>query len=104
MPLHHFTSWLPRVTGALAATACILLVTAAAAGARPADNGPTPPPAMHRAPPPTVVRETVVQPVDGPDAIVIVLGAVAAAVAGGYLGSRVVLRATRVRSTVEQGR
>jgi hypothetical protein len=101
MPLHRFARWPSRAAGALAAMACILLVTAVAAEARPADNGPATLSGTHRATPPTVVKETIVQPADRPDAILIVLLATGA-VAAGYLGARVALRPSRVRP--EQGR
>jgi hypothetical protein len=108
MRLHRLTRPPSRGARALAVTACVLLVMAATAAARPADNGPAAAPGTRSAPAPTIVKETVVQPGDsGPGAIVyalIAVGATATAIGGGYLGARIALRTSGVRTTVQEGR
>ncbi len=100
MRLHTFTRRSVRAACALAATACTLLVLAAAAGAVPMENVGPQSNASNAVPAPTIVRETVVQPAGGTDAIVFVLigvGTLVAMLAAGYLGARMAVRATRAR-------
>ena len=93
----RLTRRLARSLCALAASACILLALAAAATARPADTWPQP--VVHNSPAPTVVKETVLQPANGgPDTITLLLigiGASAALLGAGYLGSRIAIRTSR---------
>jgi hypothetical protein len=87
---------------ALAAMTCILLALAATAGAVPAENVGPPLKRSRAVATPTIVRETVVRPGQGTDAIVFVLigvGTVAAMLGAGYLGARIAVRATRARPT-----
>lgn len=90
-----------RSAFALAAAACILLALATTAAAVPADNFVPPPQPSRAVATPTVVRETVVRPGTGTDAIVFVVIAGAAGVAilaSGYLGARLATRGTRART------
>jgi hypothetical protein len=87
---------------ALAAVACILLALAATAGAVPTENVGPPRKGPRAVATPTIVRETVVRPAQGTDAIVFVLlgvGTVAAMLGAGYLGARIAVRATRAQPT-----
>ena len=98
MTRSRLTRRLARSLGALAASACVLLVLAAAAAtARPADTWPQP--VIHNTPAPTIVKETVLQPANGgPDTITLLLigiGASAALLGAGYLGSRIAIRTSR---------
>jgi hypothetical protein len=101
MRLHRLVRESINRAGALAAMACILLALAATAGAVPGENvGPKS--ASRPVATPTVVKETVVRPSDGTDAIVFVLigvGAVVAMLGAGYLGARIATRTTHVRPT-----
>jgi hypothetical protein len=86
---------------ALAAMACILLALAATAGAMPPENVGSQLHPSRAAATPTIVRETVVRPVDRVDAVVFVLfgvGAVAAMLGAGYLGARIAVRPRQVPS------
>jgi hypothetical protein len=87
---------------ALAAMTCILLALAATAGAVPGENVGPPLKRSRAVATPTIVRETVVRPGHGTDAIVFVLigvGSLAAMLGAGYLGARLAVRPARVRPT-----
>ena len=87
---------------ALAATTCILLALAATAAAVPDENVGPAPQRSRAVATPTIVRETVIRPGHGTDAIVFVLigvGTIAAMLGAGYLGARFAVRAVRVRPT-----
>lgn len=102
MPLHRNTRELRNGAGALVAMACILLALAACARARPADDLVPQRPAPSAAQAPTVVKETVVRPEHGSDALMFVLIGVGAGVAvlgAGYPGARRATRATHARPT-----
>jgi hypothetical protein len=102
MRLHRLIREFINAAAALAAMACILLVLAATAGAVPGENVGPQNSASRAVATPTVVKETVVRPSDGTDAIVFVLigvGAVAAMLGAGYLGARIATRTTHVRPT-----
>jgi|tagenome__1003787_1003787.scaffolds.fasta_scaffold17218797_1 hypothetical protein len=102
MRLRSLTRQAAGTLCALAAMACILLALAATAGAVPTENVGPPPQGPRAVATPTIVRETVVRPGQGTDAIVFVLlgvGTVAAMLGSGYLGARIAVRATRVRPT-----
>jgi hypothetical protein len=93
MRLHRLTQQILKGATTLTAVACILLALAATAGAVPPENvGPREP--SRAVPTPTIIKETVVRPSHGPDAIVFVLigvGTVAAMFGAGYLGARVAM-------------
>ena len=102
MRLHRLIRESIKRAGALAAMACILLALAATAGAVPGENVGPQNSASRAVAVPTVVKETVVRPSDGTDAIVFVLigvGAVVAMLGAGYLGARIATRTTHVRPT-----
>ena len=102
MRLHSLTRWTIASASALAAMTCIVLALAAAAGAVPGENVGPPHTGSRAVATPTIVRETVVRPNHGTDAIVFVLlgvGTVAAMLGAGYLGARIAVRATRARPT-----
>ena len=87
---------------AMAAMTCIVLALAATAGAVPSENVGPPPKRARAVATPTIVRETVVRPGQGTDAVVFVLlgvGTVAAMLGAGYLGARIAVRATRAQPT-----
>jgi hypothetical protein len=98
---HHIRQSLSGAA-ALAAMACILLTLAATAGARPADNFVPQKATSPTSEAPTVVKETVVRPGDGPDAIVFVLiglGTGLAVLGAGCMGARRATPATHARTT-----
>ena len=102
MRLHRLIRESINAAGALAAMACILLALAATADAVPGENVGPQKSASRAVATPTVVKETVVRPSDGTDAIVFVLigvGAVVAMLGAGYLGARMATRTTHVRPT-----
>jgi phage-related minor tail protein len=102
MRLHRLVQQSISRAVALAAMACILLALAATAGAVPTENVGPENSASRAVATPTVVKETVVRPSDGTDAIVFVLigvGTVVAMLGAGYLGARIATRTTRVRPT-----
>lgn len=83
---------------ALAAVACILLSLAAAASAVPSENVGPQRTASRALATPTVVKETVIRPGHGTNAIVFVLigvGACVAVLTAGYLGARLATRGGR---------
>jgi hypothetical protein len=102
MTRSRLTRRLAHSACALVASACIVLALAATAVARPGDTWPQP--VVHNSPAPTVVKETVLQPVDdGPDTIALVLigiGAGAALLGAGYLGARIATRGPASRPGV----
>jgi hypothetical protein len=102
MRLHHLIRESINAAAALTAMACIVLALAATAGAVPGENVGPQQSASRAVATPTVVKETVVRPSDGTDAIVFVLigvGAVVAMLGAGYLGARMATRTTRARPT-----
>jgi hypothetical protein len=102
MRLRRLTRETAGAACALAAMACVLLALAATAGAVPAQDVGSAPKGPRAVATPTVVRETVVRPGQGTDAIVFVLigvGTVAAMLGAGYLGARIAVRANRARPT-----
>jgi hypothetical protein len=102
MRLHSLTRRPAGSACALAAMACILLALAATAGAVPGENVGPPHTRSRAVATPTLVRETVVRPGHGTDAIVFVLigvGTLAAMLGTGYLGARIAVRANRARPT-----
>jgi hypothetical protein len=102
MRVHRLIRQSIRAAGALAATAGILLALAATAGAVPADNVGHQKSASRAVAAPTVVKETLVRPGHGTDAIVFVLigvGTVVAMLGAGYMGARIATRTTHVRPT-----
>jgi hypothetical protein len=94
--LHRLTQQFLNGAIALTAVACILLALAATAGAVPGENvGPRKP--SRAVPTPTIIKETVVRPSAGTDAIVFVLigvGAVVSMLGAGYVGGRIATRTT----------
>jgi hypothetical protein len=102
MRLHRVIRQFINGVAALAAMAFILLALAATAGAVPGENVGPQNSASRAVAAPTIVKETVVRPGDGTDAIVFVLigvGTVVAMLGASYLGARMATRTTHVRPT-----